>query len=801
MTKHVHTLTITAEDLGAKNIKDLKVRLVTTNRRLLIDNFGVDHPRTVFPVPIQGSTDANGVWTTELISGERYTASLSIANGEPLTKIFLMPPRDVRLSELADASGIPDTPVNPDAGDVATTAQLNAEKEAREHGDVIKFKSIADLAALNTALTEQEASENALVIKFTGAVTYNSVAYPENQIAYVPPKSNEIEAWFVDSGGSGGGTAITDINNVPGTLNVNKGGTGATNAVQARANLGAASAADLTSNRNRIEALENRRFAAELKVFPESIRDASDIQRNYTFAIENEQQDLLFDKHTSSPINRIRVRERNSGAVIHEEAWSYSSNDWVFQGDINASEANAIGNLGSAEFFEVRLEFGRGSGGSFSLLEESDWFRIAISNRGEMTANLDELRHRLNFIVRSSPSHIDKNNIPSRFLFSTISQNGAFPDADRARIIMFGRTRDFTGYNPSVHEHSFAWDLSDADRTFIGSLANGSVHGVQVTLRSSTTNYALQEIDFEITEGATGGGGDSDTAAQIKTKLESLSGDDRLDASAVKNLPDVPDPNDHSITIDLDPDYWVDHKTQYVTNYEIALHFSRTNPLLASATSLNVELNGQPLLSTRQAWTRTDGGTRINVPVSLSIQDTLTDNIVSAADRIAMRVLFYNAGGTVVAHSQIRTLAYLASLPPDTEGLNQSQVDARVKAGVLDWAETGNTDPIPTSKTPPRTQALTSAATITWNVDDGNIGTLTAGHNFTLNITGGENGSFAVLRVLQDATGSRTMTLNSAIVLDGRTAPTLSTAANAHDNVMFMRRGTTWVFLGAILNG
>ena len=98
-------------------------------------------------------------------------------------------------------------------------------------------------------------------------------------------------------------------------------------------------------------------------------------------------------------------------------------------------------------------------------------------------------------------------------------------------------------------------------------------------------------------------------------------------------------------------------------------------------------------------------------------------------------------------------------------------------------------------------QTLTSAASITWDVNSGEIATLVAAHNFTLNISGGDNGTFAILRVLQDATGSRVMTLHSSIVRDGRSAPVLSTAANAHDNVLFMKRGTTWVFLGAILNG
>ena len=41
---------------------------------------------------------------------------------------------------------------------------------------------------------------------------------------------------------------------------------------------------------------------------------------------------------------------------------------------------------------------------------------------------------------------------------------------------------------------------------------------------------------------------------------------------------------------------------------------------------------------------------------------------------------------------------FLFNLPTGSSGLTQSQVDARIQAGVSDWAEQGNTDPIPAAK-------------------------------------------------------------------------------------------------------
>ena len=95
-------------------------------------------------------------------------------------------------------------------------------------------------------------------------------------------------------------------------------------------------------------------------------------------------------------------------------------------------------------------------------------------------------------------------------------------------------------------------------------------------------------------------------------------------------------------------------------------------------------------------------------------------------------------------------------------------------------------------------QTLTSDTTISWDVDDGEVADLTLAHNTTLNITNGQNGEIALLRVLQDTTGSRTLAFNAAIERGGRDAPTLRTAAGERDYLMFNKVGATWVYLGVI---
>jgi len=87
---------------------------------------------------------------------------------------------------------------------------------------------------------------------------------------------------------------------------------------------------------------------------------------------------------------------------------------------------------------------------------------------------------------------------------------------------------------------------------------------------------------------------------------------------------------------------------------------------------------------------------------------------------------------------------------------------------------------------------LTDAANISYDMDDGNNATVTLGGNRTLdnpsNITVGQSGS---IFIVQDGTGSRTLSFGSAFDFAGGTAPTLTTAANAVDRLDFVVRTTS----------
>ena len=108
---------------------------------------------------------------------------------------------------------------------------------------------------------------------------------------------------------------------------------------------------------------------------------------------------------------------------------------------------------------------------------------------------------------------------------------------------------------------------------------------------------------------------------------------------------------------------------------------------------------------------------------------------------------------------------------------------------------------LPASKFPVATVALTDAATIAWDLDGGQLATATLAGNRTLSVpTNGLDNTLYLLRVTQDSTGSRTLTLDDSIERGDLPDPTLSTDANSTDVLGFMKWGGTVHYMG-ILNG
>lgn len=81
-------------------------------------------------------------------------------------------------------------------------------------------------------------------------------------------------------------------------------------------------------------------------------------------------------------------------------------------------------------------------------------------------------------------------------------------------------------------------------------------------------------------------------------------------------------------------------------------------------------------------------------------------------------------------------------------------------------------------------------ATITFDLDAGNIHKVTLGGNRTLALSNADTGQVFIVRLTQDGTGSRTVTWWSTIKWAGGVAPTLTTTAGQTDAFGFICTGT-----------
>lgn len=87
-------------------------------------------------------------------------------------------------------------------------------------------------------------------------------------------------------------------------------------------------------------------------------------------------------------------------------------------------------------------------------------------------------------------------------------------------------------------------------------------------------------------------------------------------------------------------------------------------------------------------------------------------------------------------------------------------------------------------------QTLTDGATINWDVSSGAVATVTLGGNRTFAAPTNLKVGTYLLHVIQDGTGSRSITWNAVFKWPAAVAPTLTTTANRRDIISFVSDGT-----------
>ena len=116
---------------------------------------------------------------------------------------------------------------------------------------------------------------------------------------------------------------------------------------------------------------------------------------------------------------------------------------------------------------------------------------------------------------------------------------------------------------------------------------------------------------------------------------------------------------------------------------------------------------------------------------------------------------------------------------PNTKALTASDIaDDLITSAKLNYTES----------------TLTDQATVTWDASTQDVCKLTLGGNRTLAApTNNSTGQFISILVIQDGTGSRTLTWNAVFEFKDDTAPTLTTTASKGDVFVFRYNGSKWL--------
>ena len=127
-------------------------------------------------------------------------------------------------------------------------------------------------------------------------------------------------------------------------------------------------------------------------------------------------------------------------------------------------------------------------------------------------------------------------------------------------------------------------------------------------------------------------------------------------------------------------------------------------------------------------------------------------------------------------------MGYIGQLP-GTKALTASDIaDDLITSAKLNYTET----------------ALTDQATVTWDASTEDVCKLTLGGNRTLAApSNGTTGQFISILVIQDGTGSRTLTLGTDYESVGGSGITLSTAASATDIIPYVVAASNRILLGS----
>lgn len=161
---------------------------------------------------------------------------------------------------------------------------------------------------------------------------------------------------------------------------------------------------------------------------------------------------------------------------------------------------------------------------------------------------------------------------------------------------------------------------------------------------------------------------------------------------------------------------------------------------------------------------------------NLFTSPTLTTPILGVATATSVNGSTVPSSDTLVGRATTDTLTNKTLTTPVINQINtSSSISVQINAGSYN-----------------NIQTYTPAGTATLDLSKGNIHhiTMPAG-NITIALSNGTAGQCFIVRILQDGTGSRTVTWFTTIRWAGGSAPTLTTAASKADTVGFEITGSS----------
>jgi len=157
--------------------------------------------------------------------------------------------------------------------------------------------------------------------------------------------------------------------------------------------------------------------------------------------------------------------------------------------------------------------------------------------------------------------------------------------------------------------------------------------------------------------------------------------------------------------------------------------------------------------------------------------------------------------GTAAAHSTISSNGAYDLILNTNEGTNAGNITLTDAAnGDISFTNNGSGNVVFNDAAYNPETSLTDASTITWDVQAMPITKVTLGANRIVGLpTNGQAGQFISLLIIQDGTGSRTLTWNAVFEFPLEAAPTLTTTADLADLFVFRYHNSKWLQVGSTL--